>query len=115
MGYYVGWQPERGNVMNYRFRTDLSKTAVYNAVSDLASTVQLPSIRKCEFKKYSGTYWLRFYSGDDFCKVTFSSGYGSVYLRVEQYDFDLDHYDQVGFIRVPFDYLLQNGCLREVA
>ena len=101
--------------MDYRFRTDLSKTAVYHAVSVFASGVQLPSIRECELKKHSGTYWLRFYSGDDYYKVTFSSGYGSVYLRVEQYDFDNDRYHQTAFCHVPFEYLRDNGYLREAA
>lgn len=101
--------------MKYKFRTDLSKTAVHGIVSEFASSLHLPSLRKCEFKKYSGTYWLRFYDGDSYYKATFSSGYGNAYVRVEKYDFDLDHYDQVDFIRVPFEYLRDNGCLREVA
>lgn len=84
---------------------------VVNHFSDL----KLPLMSKIEFKNLHGTYWLRFYSGDEYYKVTFSSCFGSAHVRVEKYDFDLDHYDQIDFIRIPFEYLRDNGYLREVA
>lgn len=100
--------------MGYRFRTDLSKTKVCSTVGHFTG-MDMPRLRDIEFKKHSGTYWLRFYSGDGYYKVTFSAAFGCAYVRSEKYDFDRGKYSQVGFIKVPFEYLLGNGCLREVA
>lgn len=98
--------------MKYMFRKNLSKTVVHKIVSEFAKGVQLPSIRRCEFKRYAGTYWLRFYAADAYYKATLSSAFGSVYVRMEQYDFDKDQYSQMAFEKVPFDYLLENGYLQ---
>lgn len=107
--------------MKYRLRSDLSKTAVYMIVKQFAPTgIVLPPLRKCEFKKYRGTYWLRFYFDGRRFKAVFDGCLGRAYVSYELdplYGEDdslaYDFCRQV--VTLPWDYLLNNNLLREVA
>lgn len=107
--------------MAYRLRTDLSKTAVYRAVSEHnTSGIKLPPVRQCSFKKHRGTYWLRFDGGSDCCyEVVFMQWGGFVRFRFDRGDWiDIDsryQYTSGNLICVPFEYCLANKLLREVA
>ena len=98
----------------YKFRTDLSKTRVCRIVLHVTG-MEMPKLGEVEFRKNSGTYWLRFYSGDRYCKVTFSAFAGKAHIRVEEFDFGSDKYHQTAFYPVQFEYLQENGCLREAS
>lgn len=123
MGYYVGWLPERGNVMKYKLRGDLSKTMVYMVVKQFAPDgIMLPTLRSCNFKKYQRTYWLVFeFDGHRF-KACFDVCLGIPYVsyEVEEADMDSPSASVYGSFRrkvvnLTFDYLMANQLVREVA
>lgn len=109
--------------MKYKLRGDLNKTTVYMVVKQFAPLgITLPSLRKCDFIKYRGSYWLVF----DFCghrfRAFFSTCVGSVMVSYEMVSWDMDSQvasEYEGFTRqvvtLTPDYLLGNGLLREVA
>lgn len=105
--------------MGYKLRSDLSKTAVYQLCQQYVEGIQMPKLRDCDYKKSRGTYWLSFALDlDSSYEVCFSAFAGSCHVRVTRLEYTDDCrrvQNQLSFQHVPFDYLLSNGYLREVA
>lgn len=107
----------------YRLRSDLSKTTVYMIVKQFAPTgITLPTLRKCEFKKYRGTYWMYFdFDGHRF-KAAFDVCLGRAYVSYELEAWDMDSPSAPVYenfrrqvVNLAPDYLLSNQLIREVA
>lgn len=107
--------------MGYRLRTDLNKTTVYNIAKAFSpGGFHLPVMRGVEFKKYKGTYWMQmenaFILGHGFsmARVILQACGGSVKLEYCACDIvgrDIFRH----MVTVPFEYLQENGLLKEVA
>ena len=105
--------------MGYMLKSGLSKSVIYNAVQDHdTSGTVLPSLRKCEFRKYRNSYWLSFYDGTYSWEILLCQFSGSVcfrFTRCEYLDNDVNHYTPCSLLSVPFEYCLEHGMLREAA
>lgn len=110
--------------MKYRLRSDLSKTTVYMIVKQFAPAgIVLPTLRKCEFKKYRGTYWIRFYFDGHRFKAVFDSCLGRVYVSYDLESLNGEdnssapacEYFRRQVVTLTWDYLLNNNLLWEVA
>lgn len=109
--------------MKYRLRGDLSKAAVYMVVKQFAPLgITLPSMRKCDFSKWYGSYWLYF----DFDGHRFkTSVYGTLNVAYVVYDIECWDMDSASadyfakfkrqFVQLPLGYLFGNQLVREVA
>lgn len=105
--------------MKYRLRSDLSKTTVYMVIKQFAPVgITLPTLRKCEFKKSHGSYWMYFdFDGHRFkASLDVCLGHAYVYYQLATYGKDSvsasTYRDQS--IELNPDYLLSNQLLREV-
>lgn len=121
MAYWGGWQSGKGNVMGYALKSGLGKLRVYNLCKQyLPEGVEMPRCRECNFRSYRNTYWLDFHDADyQPYRITFSYGYGRVYVRTEKMkynDYEMRYVSIERFLNyVPIEYLLENNFLREVA
>lgn len=105
--------------MAYRLRTDLSKTAIYSIIKEF-SKIDMPSVRKCEFRKFRASYWMDFQSLNGFyfqCAFMTCGGVSSVSLEQVGWPEGSDSLQTLHskVIDVPFQYLQDHGYLREVA
>lgn len=107
--------------MGYRLRSGLSKMAVYDIVREyIPADIQMPSVRKCDFRKFRASYWMDFQSlnGNYFqCAFMTCGGVSSVSLEQVGWPEGSDSLQTLDsmVIDVPFQYLQEHGYLREVA
>lgn len=105
--------------MKYYLKSGLSKTALYNIIKDF-SEIELPPVRKCEFRKFRASYWMDFQSlNGNYFRCSFMTCGGVSSISLEQVDWlegsDSHQTFDSMVIDVPFQYLLDHGYLREVA
>jgi hypothetical protein len=102
----------------YRLRSNLNKTTVYKLLKEVApSELDVPVMRKCEFQKHDGIFWLKFSAGDSYYKValqTFAS-ITSIRCYVQSYERFHDIFAHKVFSHnFSFEYLQEHGLLQEV-
>lgn len=104
----------------YCLKSGLSKTKIYNVIRQYdTSGIPLPSIRKCEFSHRRDNYWFTWYHNNAEWKVYFSVFHGECTFTTLRYPdrgwMEFNTGERFSTVVVPFEYLRDNGFLREVA
>lgn len=106
--------------MGYRLKSGLTKSKVYEIVSEnLPEGIDLPPVRKCGFKKSGNSYWLTWLGDFVSYSVYFSTIMGWVQVRTDRTDYDdwglKVSTNTVASTYLTVDYCLTKELLREVA
>lgn len=102
----------------YCLKSGLTKTRIYEMVCEYNPYgFALPSLRHCTFQHHRNSYWLRFDASGSRWEVYFCSWAGSgrlMFSKIIESDNSLTVW-RGKCISVPFEYLRDNGFLREAA